>query len=291
MYLEHFGLEEAPFSITPDTGFFLNHGSHNEALNVLLFALRSGEGFIKVTGEVGTGKTLLCRQLLNTLDEEFVTAYIPNPLLNPETLRLATAEELGINIPRHAGQHRLLQLITERLIELNSAGRRVALLLDEAQAMPDDTMEALRLLTNLETERDKLLQVVLFGQPELDHHLQQDNMRQLRQRVLFSYHLQPLDRKSLAVYLNYRLLVAGYKGSKALFTNRAVKLLYRSSRGIPRLVNILSHKSLMSAYGQGDHYVDIKHVRRAATDTEDVQPHRIALATGLANLVTLHGQH
>ncbi|MGB5338326.1 MAG: AAA family ATPase [Gammaproteobacteria bacterium] len=290
MYLEHFGLEQAPFTITPDTGFFLNQGSHNEALNVLLVALRSGEGFIKVTGEVGTGKTLLCRKLLNTLDEEFVTAYIPNPFLNPNALRMALAEELGIKFARNAGQHRLLQLITERLIELNSAGRRVALLLDEAQAMPDETMEALRLLTNLETERDKLLQVVLFGQPELDRRLQQDNLRQLRQRVLFSYHLQPLDRNTLAVYINHRLLIAGYEGS-TLFTGKALKSLYRHSRGIPRLVNILSHKSLMSAYGQGDHHVDVKHVRLAAADTEDIRPRHIALMASLLNRLTLHGQH
>jgi MSHA biogenesis protein MshM len=290
MYLEHFGLEQAPFTITPDTGFFLNQGSHNEALNVLLVALRSGEGFIKVTGEVGTGKTLLCRKLLNTLDEEFVTAYIPNPFLNANALRMSLAEELGIKFARNAGQHRLLQLITERLIELNRAGRQVALLLDEAQAMPDETMEALRLLTNLETEKDKLLQVVLFGQPELDRRLHQDNLRQLQQRILFSYRLQPLDRDTLAVYLNHRLLVAGYEGS-ALFTKRALKSLYRNSRGIPRLVNILSHKALMSAYGRGEHYVDVKHVRRAAADTEDVRSHRLALATGLVNLLTPHGQH
>ena len=152
MYLEHFGLEQHPFSITPDTDFFVNQGSHREALNVLLVALRSGEGFIKVTGEVGTGKSLLCRELLNTLDGEFVTAYLPNPFLNPTALRMALAEELGIEFARNIGQHRLLQLISERLIEICATGKRVALLIDEAQTLPDQSMEALRLLTNLETE-------------------------------------------------------------------------------------------------------------------------------------------
>jgi hypothetical protein len=171
MYQTHFGLASLPFTITPDTGFFHNAGTHQEALNVLLVALRTGEGFIKVTGEVGTGKTLLCRQLLNNLEADFVTAYIPNPFLNPTALRMALAEELGIEFARNIGQHRLLKLITERLVELNAAGKRVVLLLDEAQAMPDDSLEALRLLTNLETEHDKLMQVVLFGQPELDRRL------------------------------------------------------------------------------------------------------------------------
>jgi len=282
MYLEHFGLEQAPFTITPDTGFFLDHGSHREAMNVLQLALQSGEGFIKVTGEVGTGKTLLCRQLLKTLDESFITAYIPNPCLDPLALRKSLAVELGIKFAHNIGQHRLLQRITSRLLELNSTHRRVVLLLDEAQSIPDDSMEALRLLTNLETEKDKLLQVVLFGQPELDHRLQQNNLRQLRQRILFNYTLQPLDRETLAIYLNHRLLVAGYRGAP-LFTRSALKLLHRNSRGIPRLANILSHKALMSAYGRGDRVIRPLHIRHASADTEDVRPrsYRLAVASGL----------
>jgi MSHA biogenesis protein MshM len=285
MYLEHFGLEQAPFTITPDTGFFLDHGSHREAMNVLQLALQSGEGFIKVTGEVGTGKTLLCRRLLNTLDDNFVTAYIPNPCLNPVALRMALAEELGIGFARNIGQHRLLQQITQCLIKLNAAGKQVVLLLDEAQSIPDESMEALRLLTNLETEKDKLLQVVLFGQPELDHRLQQFHMRQLRQRILFNYTLQPLDRETLDIYLNHRLLVAGYRGAP-LFTRSALKLLYRNSRGIPRLANILCHKALLSAYGRGDRIIRPLHIRHASADTEDVRPrrHRLAIASGLLGM-------
>lgn len=282
MYLEHFGLEQAPFTITPDTGFFLDHGSHREAMNVLQLALQSGEGFIKVTGEVGTGKTLLCRQLLNTLDESYVTAYIPNPCLDPMALRMSLAGELGIKFAHNIGQHRLLQRITRRLLELHGAHRQVVLLLDEAQSIPDDSMEALRLLTNLETEKDKLLQVVLFGQPELDHRLRQNNLRQLRQRILFNYTLQPLDRETLAIYLNHRLLVAGYRGPP-LFTRSALKLLHRNSRGIPRLANILCHKALMSAYGRGDRAIRPLHIRHASADTEDVRPrrYRLAVASGL----------
>lgn len=289
MYLKHFGLDQPPFTITPDTDFFFNYGSHNQALNVLLVAIRSGEGFIKVTGEVGTGKTLLCRKLLNTLDDGFVSAYIPNPILTPTALRMAFAEELGIKCARNIGQHRLLKLITDKLVQVNTEGRKVVLLLDEAQALPDDSMEALRLLTNMETEKEKLLQVVLFGQPELDRRLQQDHLRQLKQRILFSYQLQPLDRNTLSIYLNHRMLIAGYRG-KPLFTKQALRSLYRSSRGIPRLINVLSHKAMMSAYGCGDLCIDHKHIHRAAVDTEDVQTrisHRLALAAGLFSLATL----
>lgn len=290
MYREHFGLDEAPFTLTPDTGFFYNHGSHREALDVLLVALRSGEGFIKVTGEVGTGKTLLCRQLLNLLDERFVTAYVPNPFLNPTALRMALAEELGISFARNIGQHRLLKLITDRLIELNGAGKQVVVVLDEAQAIPDDSLEALRLLTNLETEKRKLLQVVLFGQPELDTRLAGKRLRQLKQRIVFSYHLKPLDRRVLHAYVEHRLRVAGYRGG-SLLTRPALFRLQRASRGIPRLVNLACHKALMAAYGTGSRRVTLAHMRRAVRDTEGMQgnhrPRLVALVSTLAGLLAL----
>jgi len=289
MYLQHFQLKELPFTLTPDTDFFFNHGSHQEALNVLLVALKGGEGFIKVTGEVGTGKTLLCRKLLNLVDDRIVSAYIPNPFLNPTALRMALAEELGINFARNIGQHRLLALITGRLLELNAEGKQVVLLLDEVQAMPDDSLEALRLLTNLETEKRKLLQVVLFGQPELDVRLSQRKLRQLKQRIVFSYRLCPLDRRALGEYVQYRLHVAGYRGPE-LFNARLIRQLYRSSRGIPRLVNLLCHKAMMSAFGMGDLRIKHCHLKLAARDTEDVvfkKPRWLAIVSGLAGLVAL----
>jgi len=286
MYLNFFGLREYPFRLTPDTGYFFAHRSHQEALNVLLVALRQGEGFIKVTGEVGTGKTLLCRKLLNSLEGELVTAYIPNPFLNPVALRMALAEELGIEFARNIGQHRLLARITERLVELNADGRGVVLLIDEAQAMPDESLEALRLLTNLETERHKLLQVVLFGQPELDQRLAQPRLRQLRQRITFSHGLRPLDRDGLRAYLRHRLSVAGY-GGEELFTDRAVGLLHRCSRGVPRLVNVLAHKALLAAYGRGVRRVTPALVRTAAADTEDATVARRPLRRAWAMLGTV----
>lgn len=278
MYLEHFGLRTQPFGITPDTGFYFDSPSHQEALNVLLVALRSGAGFLKVTGEVGTGKTLLCRRLLHVLDEAFVTAYIPNPFLTPAALRMALAEELGIQCSRNIGQHRLLKLITDRLIEINTAGRRVVLLLDEAQALPDDSLEALRLLTNLETEKDKLLLVVLFGQPELDGRLSQPRFRQLRQRILFAHKLRPLTGDECAAYLHHRLAIAGGDGD-TLFDAAAIKHLTRMSRGIPRLLNILAHKTLMAGFGQGLTQLGRRQVQLAVADTEGAASNEVGRLT------------
>ena len=270
MYQEYFSLTEAPFSITPDTSYFYAHGHYAEALNTLLVALRAGEGFIKVTGEVGTGKTLLCRKLLNTVEERFVTAYIPNPMLTPYGLQSAVADELGLDITRHYGHHQLLKMINNRLLELSEEGKDVVLCIDEAQTMPVETMEALRLLTNLETEKQKLLQVVLFGQPELDENLNEKNVRQLKQRITFSYKLSTIDREGMELYLLHRLNVAGYKGH-ALFEKSAMNRLFKASRGIPRLINILAHKAMLSAYGQGSKYIDNNNMRAAIKDTEDTQ--------------------
>lgn len=297
MYLEHYGLREFPFSLTPDTSYFFAYGHYRDAFDTLLVALHNGEGFIKVSGEVGTGKTLLCRKLLNHLEQEgqgFTTAYIPNPLLSPSALILAVANELGLDVPRNAGAHRAMEALNRRLIELNADGTRVVLCIDEAQAMPEPTLEALRLITNLETEKRKLLHVVLFGQPELDAHLAKASVRQLRQRITFSYTLQPIDARGLEAYINHRLLVAGSNGA-VRFDSRALKSLYRGSGGIPRLINILAHKALLLGYGQGTRQIKTQHVRLAIADTEGARPVGIwqntplavRLATGLLGLALL----
>nr|WP_314544774.1 AAA family ATPase [uncultured Massilia sp.] len=266
MYTAHFGLRELPFGITPDTSFFFGSPTSQEALNTLLVAARSGEGFIKITGEVGTGKTLLCRKFLATLGPEFVTAYIPNPYQEPRALMLALADELEIALERDVDQHRLLKSITERLMQLAGEGRQVLLCIDEAQAIPIESLEALRLLTNLETEKRKLLQIVLFGQPELNRKLELQSIRQLAQRITFHYHLGPLSRDDLDYYLAHRLRVAGFGGAR-LFSQAAVARLYRASGGVPRIVNILAHKALMLCYGQGRQQVERLHVNAAASDT------------------------
>lgn len=269
MYAAHFGLRELPFGITPDTSFFFGSPRSQEALNTLLVAARGGEGFIKITGEVGTGKTLLCRKFMATLGEGFVTAYIPNPYLEPRTLMLALADELEIPLERDVDQHQLLKAINLRLLALAGQDLRVVLCLDEAQAIPVESLEALRLLTNLETEKRKLLQIVLFGQPELNRKLELDVIRQLAQRITFHYHLGPLSRDDLDFYVAHRLRVAGYAGAR-LFTRAAIRGLYKASGGVPRLVNIMAHKALMLSYGQGRQQVAGKHVTIAARDTVGV---------------------
>ena len=266
MYQAHFGLREAPFGLTPDTSFFFNGPQSQKALNTLLVAARNGEGFIKITGEVGTGKTFLCRKFMQSLGPGFVTAYIPNPNLPPQALILALADELAVLLPKDADQHQLLKSINLRLLNLAAQGKRVLLCLDEAQAIPVDSLEALRLLTNLETEKRKLLQIVLFGQPELDAKLALPEIRQLAQRITFHYHLGPLSRDDVEFYVAHRLRVAGFGGAR-LFSASAISRLYRASGGIPRLVNILAHKALMLCYGQGRQQVTAAHVAAAAADT------------------------
>lgn len=284
MYTEYFGLREQPFTLTPNTRFFLSFPSHQEALNLLLIALNSGDGFIKVVGEVGTGKTLLCRKLLNSLDEEaFVTVYLPNAYLSPDEFRCSVASELGVNA-QGKSNHDLLQMINESLINYAQKSLRVVILVDEAQAMPEETIEALRLLTNLETESQKLFQVVLFGQPELDDLLQRHSLRQLRQRITASCHLKPLRGPEVEGYLRARLESAGYKGLP-LFQRGAARQIAAASRGIPRLVNILAHKALLAAYGKGDASVAKRHVAAAIADTEGVAPDRSALWPVIASAV------
>jgi MSHA biogenesis protein MshM len=270
MYLEHFGLKEFPFSLTPDTSFFMSRAGYQDALNVLLVALRSGEGFVKVTGEVGTGKTILCRTLLKRLGPDFVMAYVPNPYLKPMSLFLTIAEELGVYHPESIGQHGLLKRINEALMRFHARGKRCVVCLDEVQAMPLETLETLRLLTNLETEKSKLLQVVLFGQPELDRVLDEPSIRQLRQRITFSYELLPLNRVALEHYVRHRLAVADFKGDR-LFHRAALDELHGASRGIPRLVNILANKAMIAAFGAGSMEVKRAHVVRAVQDTEDAR--------------------
>jgi MSHA biogenesis protein MshM len=271
MYLEHFGLNEWPFGITPDTSFFFSSRSSQQALNTLLVASRSGEGFIKITGEVGSGKTLLCRQLLLTVGDGFVTAYLPNPMLTPPGLLLELAAELGLDtaglrsLPPARQLPQLLKNLNQRLLDLAARGQRVLLCLDEVQAMPVETLETLRLLTNLETEKRKLLQVVIFGQPELDEKLAQPSVRQLRQRITFDYCLRPLSGAELGRYLRHRLQVAG--GGSARFTPPALWLLKWRSGGYPRLVNVAAHKALMAAFGRGTRTVGLREMWAAVTDT------------------------
>ena len=265
MYLTYYGLNEYPFSITPDTQFAYNAAAHEEALNTLLLAIQTGEGFVKITGEVGAGKTLLCRRFLATLGEDRVAAYIPNPQLEPRAMLAEVAGELGAEEGNDAAM--LVRAIGRRVLEIAAAGKTAVLCIDEAQTMPPLTLQTLRLLSNLETEKRKLVQIVLFGQPELDDILAEKSARQILQRITFHYRMPGLMRHELSIYLQHRLRVAGYRGP-ALFSRAARWALYRHSNGMPRLVNVLAHKALLAAFGEGADRVGYPHVRRAAGDTE-----------------------
>jgi MSHA biogenesis protein MshM len=270
-YVTYFGLREPPFGITPDTSFFYACRATQAGLNTLLVALANGEGFIKITGEVGNGKTLLCRKFLTTLDSGWVSAYLPNPTLEPRGLLIALAEELGVAIDVTADPHRLLKGITKCLLDLARLRKRVVLCMDECQAMPLETLEAVRLLTNLETEKRKLLHVVMFGQPELDRRLSEPSIRQLLQRISFQYRLGGLAKDEVGAYVAHRLAVAGYT-REPLFSESAVTALHRSSQGVPRLVNILAHKTLLQVFGEGGRRVERRHVDAAVSDTPAAVP-------------------
>lgn len=294
MYLQFFHMSEMPFTLLPDTSFFYESESYREALDVLIVAIRSGEGFVKVTGEVGTGKTMLCRKLLNLLaTDQFVTLYIPNPYMTPNQLRMALADELGITYSHSSDNeitsYQLLKDISQQLMAHHKQGKRIIICLDEAQAMPVETLEALRLLSNFETEKNKLLQIVLFGQPELDERLNQQCNRQLKQRITFSYALRPVDRNSLPGYINHRLRIAGYQGGD-LFSDKAMDKIYLASNGVPRIINTLCNKALILAFGQGLNNVARKHVDLAIADTGQpvpANPKKVITLTAIGFIVLL----
>ena len=273
MYLRHFSLRELPFSITPDPAFFYPHEGAQAALNTLLVALRSGEGFLKIVGEVGCGKTLLCRQLLHSLQDEFVTAYIPNPDMGPDDLLMALARELDIELVPPLSRHQVLSSLQQGLLQHAEAGRPVLVCIDEAQATRMATLESLRLLSNLETEKRKLLQIVLFGQPELDEVLARPQIRQLLQRITYSEYLGGMQADRVEAYLAHRLAVAAEDALTDIhiFDPDAAGAIARHSRGVPRLINVLANKCLLLAYGENTHRVQARHVELAAADTPGVQ--------------------
>lgn len=268
MYLEHFGFMENPFSITPDTLFFLNQQSHKEALNTMLVALKHCEGFIKIVGEVGTGKTLLCRILLSRLNKDFVTVYVPNPMLTAEELKSFVAHEIGAVYDKAMQSHERMAAMYRKLVQLSRIGKHVVLVVDEAQAMPRDTIECLRLLTNLETEKRKLIQVVMLGQPELDVMLNRNDLRQLKQRIIFSEYIKPFSRDGVDKYIDHRIESAGCDRQK-LFSSAAKRLVWLGCGGIPRLINVLCHKALICAYSRNNQQIKAWHVARAICDTDE----------------------
>ncbi len=266
MYLEHFGLSEPPFRITPVTVFFFSGANRGEILDALIYSISEVEGIIKVSGEVGSGKTMLCRMLLEKLPEHVEAIYLANPSLSREEMLYAIADGLGLNINgERVGI--IMQNIQNKLEEKAREGKRVVVLVDEAHAMPPDTLEELRLLYNLQVGNAKLMQIVLFGQPELNAKLDQPNMRQLKDRIAHHFHMQPLSRNILESYLMFRMRAAGYHGPN-IFSQGALKLIASASEGLMRRVNILADKSLLAAFVDDTYYIKPEHVQAALRDSE-----------------------
>ena len=267
MYYAHFGLKEPPFKITPNTEVFFTGGNRGAILDALIYAIQNGEGIIKVVGEVGSGKTMLCRMLQTMLPKQVESIYLANPSVAPEDVLHAIAFELQLKLPKNADRLKVMQALQTHLLKRHEAGKQVVIFVEEAQGMPLPTLEEIRLLSNLETKHDKLLQIVLFGQPELDENLNQTNIRQLRERITHSFNLAPLQVDEIGEYLIFRLRAAGYFGPH-LFTPASIKKLSNAAQGLVRRVNILADKSLLAAFAENVYQVTPKHVEAAIADSE-----------------------
>ncbi len=266
IYNEYFGFKQAPFTITPNPRFLFFSPQHTEALNHMMFGITEGKGFIQITGEVGSGKTTLCRALLDRLGPENRTALILNPCLTVTQLLKAVCDELGLTSQRNDRMH-LLDALNQFLLEQVAIGNRVVLIIDEAQDMSLDLLEQVRLLSNLETDEEKLLQIVLFGQPELRAKLNDSRLRQLRQRITIRYHLSSLSRDEANYYIHHRIQVSGGNGSPR-FHRCALRKIYRYSKGIPRLINAVCDKTLLCGFVSGTDQLTRRHVRRAIRELE-----------------------
>ena len=273
MYYAFFGLKQPPFRITPDTDFFFEGGNRGAVLEALTYAITQGEGIVKVTGEVGSGKTMLCRVLQARLPASVETVYLANPSVSAEEILHAIAFELQLALPRDAGRLEVMHALNEYLLAKHAEHKQVVVFVEESQSMPIATLEEIRLLSNLETKQHKLLQIVLFGQPELDDNLRKTEIRQLRERITHSFSLAPLGAEEVREYLAFRLQAAGYHGPD-LFPPRVIGYIARTTGGLTRRINIVADKALLSAFAENTHNVGLKHVRAAVADSEfsDARP-------------------
>jgi len=265
MYLEYFGLDKPPFRITPDTQAFFGGGERGLTLNALCYAISNGEGIIKVIGEVGSGKTMLCRMLPLSLPDNIEWVYLAHPSLSPEQTLHEIARELGLTVSARTDKLVIMRRLHELLVSLHGENRQVVVLIEEAQGMPIETLEEIRLLSNLETDTHKLLQMVMFGQPELDEKLSNPAIRQLRERITQSLYLSRLCLADIHEYLNFRLRASGYTGPD-LFSKKLSRCIDKYSHGLIRRINIIADKCLLSAFALDRHSILLSDVRVAALD-------------------------
>jgi len=281
MYYSHFGLSQAPFKITPNTEFFFSGGNRGPILEALIYTITHGEGIVKVTGEVGSGKTMLCTMLQTRLPQHIETVYLAHPNVSPEEILHAIAFELQLGPARGAARLEVMHLLQDYLLKRHAEGKRVVVFVEESQSMPLATLEEIRLLSNLETRNDKLLQIVLFGQPELDDNLRRPNIRQLRERIAHSFRLEPLHAGEIHEYVMFRLRAAGYRGPD-LFSDAVIKYIARASAGLTRRVNLIADKALLAAFSENTHTIKLKHVEAAVRDSEFSQHQALRVKPQLA---------
>ena len=263
-YQDFFKLSDTPFRLTPDVDYFYPSESHGAALETLLYSIRTGEGFVQITGQPGVGKTLLVRHLLNQLGGEVKTALILHPRLDAEDLLKVILEDLGVptDVIENNTKEGLLRFFRTHLLEAGGKGRTTVVIVDEAQEIPDDTLEELRLLSNLETEKKKLLSIILVGQTELEEKLKSNNLKQLHQRITIRYRIEPFSRKETFAYILHRLSIAGATGN-VHFSDRVLKTIHRKSSGIPRRINVICERALMAACVDGVHVIKNNHLKSA----------------------------
>lgn len=267
MYLDHFGLHQPPFRITPDTSLFYEGADRGDALEALVYTIMTGEGIVKVVGEVGSGKTMLCRMLETRLPEDVIIVYIANPSLSPDNILHAIALELNLDITHDDNKFSVMHVLQAFLLEQHKKNRRVVVFIEEAQGMPLETLEEIRLLTNLETGQNKLLQIVLFGQPELDENLSEASIRQLRERITHSFYLKPLKTDDTHNYLQFRLANSGYRGPD-IFTDKAIKEIQKYAHGLVRRINLIADKAMMMAFSEGVHQIAHRHIKCSVQESD-----------------------
>lgn len=285
MYYDYFGLKQPPFKITPDTNLFFPGGNRGAVLDALIYAITQGEGIVKVVGEVGAGKTMLCRMLQVELPEKVEVVYLANPSLSPENILHAIAFELKLNVTEKDNRLKVMNELQNYLLDRHADNRQIVVFVEEAQGMPIATLEEIRLLSNLETTQNKLLQIVLFGQPELDQKIATPEIRQLKERITYSFQLAPFKKDDVKDYLNSRMRTCGYR-SDDVFEPSAIIGISKYSKGLLRRINILADKALLAAYAGNTHKVTSRHVKIAARDSEFIK-NKISLTPALVSMAVL----